>query len=130
MIIGVYFLYSLLGYSAFVGIAVIPAAAPFSYFIAKYIYSCDRELAAVRDRRIGAIKEFLLGIKVIKVRIGALYRCRPLAHCKLISSMPGKSISNVASMPSAMKRSNGDDIDTRWERSSISWRTRCRSWPS
>ena len=65
--IGVGFLYGMLGVSAFVGIACIPLSAPMSTYVAKNIYQCDRAWARHRDARTAAIKEFLLGVKVIKL---------------------------------------------------------------
>ncbi|KAK8864683.1 hypothetical protein IAR55_001935 [Kwoniella newhampshirensis] len=60
-------LYSMLGISAFVGIACIPLSTPMSSWIGKYIYQCDVAWARARDARTGALKEFLMGIKVIKL---------------------------------------------------------------
>ena len=68
VLIGVGFLYSMLGISAFVGIACVPLSAPVSAYVARNIYRCDKAWARHRDARTAAIKEFLLGIKVIKVR--------------------------------------------------------------
>ncbi|ORY26307.1 P-loop containing nucleoside triphosphate hydrolase protein [Naematelia encephala] len=65
--IGLAFLWSMLGVSAFVGIACIPLSTPASVWVAKKIYRCDKTWAACRDARTSAIKEFLLGIKVIKL---------------------------------------------------------------
>ena len=76
--IGIGFLYSMLGISAIIGIACIPIAAPMSAYVARNIYRCDKAWAASRDARIAAIKEFLLGIKVIKVRIRTLIARDPL----------------------------------------------------
>ncbi|WVW84262.1 hypothetical protein I302_106292 [Kwoniella bestiolae CBS 10118] len=67
LIIGVVMLYSMLGVSALVGIACIPLSMPLSYLVSKLIYRCDKEWARARDARTGALKEFLLGIKVIKL---------------------------------------------------------------
>ena len=60
-------MYQMLGVSAFVGIACVPLAAPLSTYVAKNIYRCDKAWARHRDARTAAIKEFLLGVKVIKV---------------------------------------------------------------
>ncbi|ODN97956.1 hypothetical protein I350_07593 [Cryptococcus amylolentus CBS 6273] len=67
LIIGTAMLYKMLGVSAFVGIACVPLSAPFSWPVAKLIYTCDKEWMRSRDARTGALKEFLLGIKVIKL---------------------------------------------------------------
>ncbi|WVQ99735.1 hypothetical protein IAU59_006877 [Kwoniella sp. CBS 9459] len=67
LIIATAMLYSMLGVSAFVGIACIPLTMPLSYINSKLIYQCDKEWARARDARTGALKELLLGIKVIKL---------------------------------------------------------------
>ncbi|ODO08357.1 ATP-dependent bile acid transporter [Cryptococcus wingfieldii CBS 7118] len=67
LIIGTAMLYKMLGVSAFVGIACVPLSAPFSWPVARWIYTCDKEWMRSRDARTGALKEFLLGIKVIKL---------------------------------------------------------------
>ncbi|ODN72751.1 hypothetical protein L202_08188 [Cryptococcus amylolentus CBS 6039] len=67
LIIGTAMLYKMLGVSAFVGIACVPLSAPFSWPVAKLIYTFDKGWMRSRDARTGALKEFLLGIKVIKL---------------------------------------------------------------
>jgi len=67
--IGLGFLYQMLGVSAFIGVAAVPLAAPLSTYVAKNIYRCDKAWARHRDARTAAIKEFLLGVKVIKVSL-------------------------------------------------------------
>ncbi|OCF43038.1 hypothetical protein I317_03131 [Kwoniella heveanensis CBS 569] len=67
LVIATGMLYSMLGVSAFVGIACIPLMMPLSYINSKLIYRCDKEWARARDARTGALKELLLGIKVIKL---------------------------------------------------------------
>ncbi|ORX40310.1 hypothetical protein BD324DRAFT_607321 [Kockovaella imperatae] len=67
LLIGVAFLYQMLGVSAFVGIACVPLSSPLSTYVAKNIYHCDKAWARHRDARTAAIKEFLLGVKVIKL---------------------------------------------------------------
>ncbi|OXB35182.1 ATP-dependent bile acid transporter [Cryptococcus neoformans] len=67
LIIGASMLYGMLGVSAFVGIACVPLSTPLTWLVAKLIYRCDIEWARARDARTGALKEFLLGIKVIKL---------------------------------------------------------------
>lgn len=67
LVIGFAFMWKMLGPSALVGILCVPLFAPLSAWIAKKIYICDRSYARARDARIGAIKEFLMGIKVIKL---------------------------------------------------------------
>ncbi|EIW65942.1 hypothetical protein TREMEDRAFT_35671 [Tremella mesenterica DSM 1558] len=67
LLIGTYFLYSMLGISALVGIACIPIFAPLPYFVGKLIYRCDRAWAKARDARTNAVKEFLMSVKVVKL---------------------------------------------------------------
>lgn len=67
LVLGFVFLWQMLGRSALVGILCIPLFAPVSAWVAKKIYICDKSWARARDARIGAIKEFLMGIKVIKL---------------------------------------------------------------
>jgi ABC-type multidrug transport system fused ATPase/permease subunit len=57
----------MLGVSAVVGIGCIPLLSSLTVILAKFIYYCDKSMARVRDSRIGAVKEFLSGIKVIKL---------------------------------------------------------------
>ncbi|RXK39909.1 hypothetical protein M231_02843 [Tremella mesenterica] len=67
LLIGTYFLYSMLGISALVGIACIPIFAPLPYFVGKLIYRCDRAWAKARDARTNAVKELLMSVKVVKL---------------------------------------------------------------
>ncbi len=80
----------MLGISALVGIACVPLAAPLSTYVAKNIYRCDRAWARHRDARTAAIKEFLLGVEVIKVGT-----CHEVLQISLneISSMRSRTIS-------------------------------------
>ncbi|KAJ9101771.1 hypothetical protein QFC21_003110 [Naganishia friedmannii] len=66
-IVGVVFLYMMFGWAAFIGMAVIPLAVPFSYWISVYRYRVDRDLSRAQDARVSAIHEFLLSVKVIKL---------------------------------------------------------------
>lgn len=67
LVLGFAFLWQMLGVSALVGIMCIPLFAPVSTWVAKKIYICDKSWARARDARIGAIKEFLMGVKVVKL---------------------------------------------------------------
>ncbi|WVO18186.1 hypothetical protein L204_105890 [Cryptococcus depauperatus] len=67
LLIGAAMLYSMLGVSALAGIVCVPLGAPPFYLISQFIYRCDKEWARARDARTGALKEFLLGFKVIKL---------------------------------------------------------------
>jgi hypothetical protein len=89
------FLYSMFSWSAVVAIATIPLMSPLSGFVTRLTYSeyrsssprvvrkslpslealipsetcveCDKALAKARDARIGAMRELLISVKVIKV---------------------------------------------------------------
>ncbi|WVQ77878.1 hypothetical protein IAR50_007581 [Cryptococcus sp. DSM 104548] len=82
LIIGTGMLYDLLGVSAFVGIACVPLATPVSWLVAKLIYTCDKEWMRARDARTGALKEFLLGIKVIKLNAWEPYFSARIARLR------------------------------------------------
>ncbi|WWD17007.1 hypothetical protein CI109_101443 [Kwoniella shandongensis] len=82
LLIGVISLYSMLGVSAFVGIACIPLSAPLSVIVAKQIKICDRAWARARDARTGALKEFLTGIKVIKLNAFEPYYLRHIRRLR------------------------------------------------
>ena len=75
--LGTYLLYGMFGVSAFIGIAVVPLSTPLSFYVSRTTYRCDRAWAQARDARTSAVKEFLLGYKVIKV---GLRRIQTLAH--------------------------------------------------
>ncbi|KLT42676.1 P-loop containing nucleoside triphosphate hydrolase protein [Cutaneotrichosporon oleaginosum] len=67
LVIGLVFMYNMLGSGSVVALIFVPIFAPISAWIAKRIYECDKGWARARDGRTGAIKEFLAGIKVIKL---------------------------------------------------------------
>ncbi|TYJ53022.1 hypothetical protein B9479_006351 [Cryptococcus floricola] len=67
LVIGTGMLYKLFGVSAFAGIVCVPLSTPLTWLVSKLIYKCDKEWMRARDARTGALKEFLLGIKVIKL---------------------------------------------------------------
>jgi hypothetical protein len=104
------FLYSMFSWSALVAIATIPLMSPLSGFVARLTYSeyqtsslrhvrkstsvvrgpytvetcveCDKALAEARDARIGAMRELLISVKMIKVsfqpNVKSLNPCEPL----------------------------------------------------
>ncbi|EIW65943.1 hypothetical protein TREMEDRAFT_35758 [Tremella mesenterica DSM 1558] len=82
LVIGIYFLYSMLGISAFVGILCIPLSTPASYYVARQIYKCDKKLSRATDARTGAFKELLLGIKVIKLNALEPFYKRRITHLR------------------------------------------------
>ena len=81
------FLYSMFSWSALVAIATIPLMTPFTAYVARITYreckqfashmgrcliwkrslGCDKDLAKARDARIGAMREVLMAVKVVKV---------------------------------------------------------------
>ncbi|KIY31831.1 hypothetical protein I305_05795 [Cryptococcus gattii E566] len=83
LIIGASMLYGMLGLSAFVGIACVPLSTPLTWLVAKLIYRCDIEWARARDARTGALKEFLLGIKVIKLNAFEPYFMHRISKLRL-----------------------------------------------
>ncbi|KAL7420559.1 hypothetical protein Q5752_004510 [Cryptotrichosporon argae] len=67
LIIGLYLFWSMLGPSSIVAIAVIPLNLPLMLWISRLTYKCDKAWYRARDARTSAIKEFLSGIKVVKL---------------------------------------------------------------
>jgi hypothetical protein len=81
------FLYSMFSWSALIAIATIPLMTPFTAYVARITYrkhknmawqsprvqiwilhiGCDKDLAKARDARIGAMREVLMAVKVVKV---------------------------------------------------------------
>ncbi|WOO83211.1 ATP-dependent bile acid permease [Vanrija pseudolonga] len=84
--IGLYLLFSMVGVSAVVGLSIIPLITPLSVWIAKKIYQCDRSWARARDARTGALKEFLMGIKVIKLNGFEEYELRRIGGLRDIET--------------------------------------------
>ncbi|KAF9427068.1 hypothetical protein BGZ94_005535, partial [Podila epigama] len=64
--IGVFMLYNVLGWSAFVGLAVMLVTAPAHHLAAKKYARIQEQLMETRDRRVGLVSEMLLGIRMIK----------------------------------------------------------------
>ncbi|CAO3650117.1 unnamed protein product [Cunninghamella blakesleeana] len=66
LIIGIYFLYSLLDVSCFFGILVIVITLPLNHFNAKKYTKTQDQLMKIRDKRVNFMNEFLQGIRQIK----------------------------------------------------------------
>ncbi|ORX35588.1 hypothetical protein BD324DRAFT_682363 [Kockovaella imperatae] len=67
LVFGVYVLYGMLGVSSLVGIAVVPLSSPLSFYVSRACYRTDKAWAQARDARISAIREYLNGVRVIKL---------------------------------------------------------------
>ncbi|BEI85636.1 hypothetical protein CcaverHIS002_0510370 [Cutaneotrichosporon cavernicola] len=87
LIIGLVFMYNMLGSSSAVALLCVPLFAPISAWIAKRIYECDKGWARARDGRTGAIKEFLAGIKVIKLNGFEGYETRRVSALRDIETV-------------------------------------------
>lgn len=70
LVIGTSLLYSLLGYSAFIGLALNLATIPFNKLLADYTFDVDRRRSLARDERISAVDEVLAGIRGVKFEAG------------------------------------------------------------
>ena len=105
VIIGITFLYSMLGVSAFIGIACVPLSAPLSTWLAGRVYKCSKTLAARRDARVAAIKEFLNNYKIIKVSKAcyaadsSLTRLKPIIYVIFGVCVRLKSSGNAGNTP-------------------------------
>ncbi|KAG7528989.1 hypothetical protein FFLO_05847 [Filobasidium floriforme] len=80
------FLYSMFSWSALVAIATIPLMSPLSGFVARLTYKCDKALAEARDARIGAMRELLISVKVIKLNAWEEH------HLRRISDLRAKEV--------------------------------------
>ena len=60
------FLYTLLGPSAFAGVAVLLVAAPLNSFLASRSMRIQRGLLAARDKRMSVLNEIIASVKFIK----------------------------------------------------------------
>ncbi|KAI8324864.1 P-loop containing nucleoside triphosphate hydrolase protein [Martensiomyces pterosporus] len=65
--IGVWYLYSLLGISALIGIAISVLQYPLNSFLVKYTRIYDRKLRSANDERVSMITEMFQGIRAIKL---------------------------------------------------------------
>jgi ABC-type multidrug transport system fused ATPase/permease subunit len=66
IVIGVVFLYSLLGWSAFVGVVVLAITSPVNAFISKRLTVYFGKTSIARDKRMAVVSEALSAIKLIK----------------------------------------------------------------
>ncbi|CAH1759323.1 6631_t:CDS:10, partial [Entrophospora sp. SA101] len=66
LIVGLYFLYKLLGVSCLLGLLVLVITLPINHFTAKSYAKTQDNLMKTRDRRINLMNELLQGIRMIK----------------------------------------------------------------
>lgn len=66
LIVGTYFLYTILGVSCFVGLAVMVLALPLNHYNAKLFAKTQDRLMDARDKRVSLMNEVLQGIRQIK----------------------------------------------------------------
>lgn len=76
MIVCVTFLYSLLGPSAFAGLAILLLAMPVNQALSKRSYAIQKLLLASRDKRLNIMNELIGAIK--SVRLSTLFHGRQL----------------------------------------------------
>lgn len=67
IIVGAIFLYSLLGSSAFVGLAVTCLFLPLNHFAGKIVIGAQDNLMKARDERVALMNEILGAIRMLKV---------------------------------------------------------------
>ena len=67
IIVGTIFLYSLLGSSAFVGLAVTCLFLPLNHFAGKIVVGAQESLMKARDERVALMNEILGAIRMLKV---------------------------------------------------------------
>ena len=67
IVIGTVFLYSLLGSSAFVGLAVACLFLPLNHFASKIVVGAQENLMKAKDERIALMSEILGAIRMLKV---------------------------------------------------------------
>ena len=67
IIVGTIFLYSLLGSSAFVGLAVTCLFLPLNHFAGKIVIGAQDNLMKARDERVALMNEILGAIRMLKV---------------------------------------------------------------
>ncbi|KAJ1956516.1 hypothetical protein GGI12_005287, partial [Dipsacomyces acuminosporus] len=65
--IGIWYLYSLLGVSALIGLVISALQYPLNQYLIKYTITYRRKLAAINDKRIEMITEMFKGIRAIKL---------------------------------------------------------------
>ena len=67
IVVGTIFLYSLLGSSAFVGLAVTCLFLPLNHFAGKIVVGAQESLMKARDERVALMNEILGAIRMLKV---------------------------------------------------------------
>lgn len=68
IVIGSWLLYSLLGVSCFLGLAVTCLFLPMNHFAGKVVVGAQDSLMKARDERVALMNEILGGIRMLKVR--------------------------------------------------------------
>ena len=58
-----------LGYSAFVGLAIIIITGPVSYIVGRWLNKVQDELMTSTDARVNSMNELLNGIRIIKCKV-------------------------------------------------------------
>ena len=66
LVIGIYFVYKLLGLSCFMGLSVMIICLPINHFNAKIFAKTQDQLMDARDKRVSLMNEVLQGIRQIK----------------------------------------------------------------
>ncbi|KAJ6578766.1 multidrug resistance-associated ABC transporter [Mycena vulgaris] len=67
LILSVWFLYTILGWSAFVGMATIFAVLPIPGYVGKWVQAAQRDLAKKRDVRVQSVTETINVLRMIKL---------------------------------------------------------------
>lgn len=67
ILIGSYFLYTLLGISCFIGLAVTCLFLPMNHWAGKVVVKAQDSLMKARDERVSLMNEILGGIRMLKV---------------------------------------------------------------
>lgn len=84
ILIGSYFLYTLLGISCFIGLAVTCLFLPMNHWAGKVVVKAQDSLMKARDERVSLMNEILGAIRMLKVCV-FLYRSYYLLFFKIIS---------------------------------------------
>lgn len=66
LFVGLFFLYHLIGYSCFLGLAVMIVTLPINHYNAKLFAKTQDALMEARDKRVNLVNEVLQGIRQIK----------------------------------------------------------------
>lgn len=73
LIIGTCLLYSLLGWSSLLGLALNAFTIPFNKLLADFTFNVDHRRSLARDERISAVDEVFAGIRGVKLEAGEDY---------------------------------------------------------